>query len=389
MLAICAALCAAEPALKWDPLKLPENAEVRFVSHPSLQSVTLEDLTKLDTSFADTTKGKFRLYVDLKRVMPIKDAFYTYDAYLQKIGDTGPLRRYQMQADPIGSFPDGWKEVGFNVIDGISVDTGVIKLPIHPFSASQALSPVENLKLLHDVSLGSESAIQIRLSNTLEDMGIALDSNAFVSTEQKGLWKSLKITPIGNSDSLRLTKRETEQLFELKLQPNSFEALTASLAPLRSDQRQGSEPLRSDQRQGSVIINVNYHVDNGGNNRRLDIEIPIRFVPSVWSLFALVCAGACLGVVFGLLLPVQNQLKFSGKTFGASIMFGLIVEIIAMVLVSNKSELIILGFELNPYQLLTSVLVGFFSGLTVAWRAEAIRTFFDKIADSIGSKGTA
>jgi hypothetical protein len=272
-------------------------------------------------------------------------------------------------------FQDGWKEVGFEVIDDSKAYAGVIKLPIHAFSSSPVLRPGDQTARLHFVGLGSESTIQIRLSNVLGDMGVTIDPEAIVSTEQEDLWASMKIVPVRISTGLHLEKGETEQLFDLKLQPKPFEALTASLPPLRADQPQGS-----------VIVNVNYRVDHGGVDRRLELELPIRFVPSIWSLFTLVCGGACIGILFGFILPGQNHTKVSGKAFSAAITLGLIVEIVAMVLVSNDSKLVILGFELNPFQLLTSLLVGFFSGLMVAWRAEAIRSFFDKVTDRVGSK---
>jgi hypothetical protein len=50
-----------------------------------------------------------------------------------------------------------------------------------------------------------------------------------------------------------------------------------------------------------------------------------------------------------------------------------------MILVANNSKLVLLGLELNPFQLLTGFMIGVICGGIVVWRGDAIKHLFERL----------
>jgi hypothetical protein len=350
----------------------PENGQVEITSSANnLTNKSVTDLEKRsDVARVDTRNHKFRLYVDLSNITPYKDAYYLYDIYVSRLANGPQLPiGYRLQAEPIGSFSDGWREITFEIQAGSEADSGTIRIPIHSFTPVDALIPDNSLTKIHEVALAQESTIQVRLRNVLEDIGITVDPKAEISTEQSGYWKKLEITSPNGRTILTVPKSSTADVFELKIQPDAFQALTASLPPLRD----GSAHTE-------LTVNINYHVDHGGGDRRFELHIPIRFVPSIWSLLLIVLLGACVGTVFCSLLPSGHKKgNLKSSSFIAAIALGMIVEVVGMILIANNSKLILLGLELDPFQLLTSFMIGVICGGLVVWRGDAIKDFFARL----------
>lgn len=360
---------AADTRLKVDVLRLPENAEVEISASPadSLKATKADLDNKPDVIATDTKNQKFRLYMDLSTIKNLKDAYYLYDVYVTGGGHSVPAG-FRLRANPIGVFDDGWREINFEIDDGVASDSGTIRIPIHSFSPKDPLSADESSGSIHEVYLGDESHVHVQLQNSLGDMGISIDPKAEVTSDEMGYWSGIKIDPWLGSTNIVLQKQAREKVFDIALRPNVFQALTASLPPSRDGQAHSK-----------VSVSINYHVDYGGADRRIEIQIPIRFVPSIWTIFIVVVVGGFLGATLCVLLPTRRPKRMTIAAVISAIVFALIVEVIGMILVANNSKLVLLGIELNPFQLLTSCIIGVLCGAVVMWRADAIQTFFDRL----------
>jgi hypothetical protein len=361
----------AESTLTVEAVRLPENAEVQFSVSAANAPKTTESALNERSDVAKSATANFRVFLDLNTISNLKDAFYRYDIYVINVSKPNhPVTKYLVQADPIGVFDDQWKEINFEITDGQIKETGTIRIPIHSFASKSNLMPDASSVSVQEVRLSHPTLIHIRLQNTFSDMGISVDPKADISTEQAGYWDGLKILPSFGRDKIHVDKNSTEGAFDVTLQPNLLQVLTASL-PL----------LRDGQSHTDISVSVNYHADYGGWDRRKELRIPIRFVPSIWSLICSVMLGAVLGAFLASLLSNKPPKRITISKLLASCALGLIAEVIGMILVYNNSRLVLLGLELNPSQLLTALMIGVFSGAVVVWRSEAIQRLFDRLLD--------
>ncbi len=117
---------------------------------------------------------------------------------------------------------------------------------------------------------------------------------------------------------------------------------------------------------------VDYNVDGGGGVKHLPIALPIRFTPSFWHLAIMVVAGALLGIG---LAAVLARLKQRTKTSGAAdttqakspwptvghVLMTIFLTVVAVgllvLLASRDSKLVILGFDLDPRQMIPAFVV--------------------------------
>jgi hypothetical protein len=186
--------------------------------------------------------------------------------------------------------------------------------------------------------------------------------------DDKAVWKGAKVQPLQQGKPILVGEGEIDHVFDIKLSPSILDALAAPIPPIREDKPHTM-----------LALLVGHQVEYGGHQRQLEIELPIRFVPSFWSLFLVVVLGSGLGIVFSFVLPGDTKTKVSWRTFVAAAAFSLIVEAVCILFVAGGSKLVIFKEEVNPSQLLTVLLIGFASGLIIVWRSDALRSWLDRL----------
>ncbi|HEV7766326.1 MAG TPA: hypothetical protein VGQ76_15080, partial [Thermoanaerobaculia bacterium] len=106
--------------------------------------------------------------------------------------------------------------------------------------------------------------------------------------------------------------------------------------------------------------------------RELAIAVPVRFVPWPPFLFFVAIVGAFVGT---LVPPAARKRKWKDfwRAVATAVIVTVIVQAFAMVLVANNSEFRLLGFELDPFQMLPATLLGVLIGLGGFKSLEALR----------------
>jgi hypothetical protein len=111
----------------------------------------------------------------------------------------------------------------------------------------------------------------------------------------------------------------------------------------------------------SVGLSIDYDTQ-WGLRRTLEVQVPVRFVPWPPLLFLAVGSGTLFGSMAPVLAGRRKRVRWP-KAFAASLVTGILVELIAILLVQLNSEVRILGFDLDPFQLLPALLIGIVAGL--------------------------
>jgi hypothetical protein len=106
----------------------------------------------------------------------------------------------------------------------------------------------------------------------------------------------------------------------------------------------------------------------------------VRFRPSFWNLALAVLIGAFIGSGLGLLLSKKDPAATLEwyKAMLIALGLGIIAEALGMILVNGNSEFRLLGFELDPYQLLPASLIGVLVGLVGFRSADDFLGLFKK-----------
>jgi len=93
----------------------------------------------------------------------------------------------------------------------------------------------------------------------------------------------------------------------------------------------------------------------------LPVSVSVRFKPSIWGLILAVLLGSLFGsVLYQLYQRISKQDSNVSwyALYGLGLAAGVIAEFLALVLVMGNSQFRLLGFELDPYQLLPAGLIG-------------------------------
>ncbi len=329
-----------------DPVPLPNAREV----------ANLED--GLLKEGIPTKQKLFRVYVDIGSISSDRiHGFYRYKFYVkaqnQPGGQAGSL--FDVRVHPVGDFDDCRRTVRFSVTRGNDRDTGEIDLPIHGFSSKDFISASAS-NTLQKVELRGDTPIAIEVEDTLEDYSLILTGIPEVASDHAKYWKSppsAHLLPL-NSSEVEIPRKTKTRAVELTVSPKPFTVLGASLTSIN--------PLAS---QDTIHLGMKYHVEQGGVDRSIDLPIKIRFVPSIWWLLLMVCLGSALGSLVALLDPkgapgMRNWLK----ALTAGLILALIVELLGVILVSGGSKFVLLGFDLDPFQIFPVITAGFIVGLT-------------------------
>lgn len=377
-------ICFAPPSSAQDeiildlesPVRLSNTSEMRFLEPDPISSLSEVEIQRLNegmsSSGVPTGNRLFRIYVDLESVS-FDDIyrFYRYRFYVkphsQAVNSPGTL--FMVRAQPTGDFQDIVHLVKVHVTRGNERDEGEVKLPLHSFSSASFVEISKQAKPF-DVHLASPTTLTIDLTNLLDDLPVQVIGEPEARSEHHEYWKSQPVLTLlaHGQEKLEIPSKGTVQALEMKVEPNPFRALTASLYPLQS-----GAPHEK------VTLTVKHRSGLGGRERTLQVPVNLRFVPSFWGFLIAVAIGSFLGSWVPVLIPqASTEIKSWPKAFLAALVLGLAAEGLGMLLVTGGSKFVLLGFELDPFQVLPAVLIGLLVGISGFKGAEFFETVLKK-----------
>ncbi len=110
----------------------------------------------------------------------------------------------------------------------------------------------------------------------------------------------------------------------------------------------------------TVTALISYSSDYGGVQRTKPVNIAVRFTPSLISLIVALFGGSLLGTLAAQFLPgTWKGLRTVAHMAARGIIFSLVAELFAMLLVALGSKFVILQFDLDPWQFLPVFFIGF------------------------------
>jgi hypothetical protein len=351
---------------KLDDGNLPDG-KVQFEPGPCDPQTGAFATTQLQTQ-AETEK--YMVFTDITNIKHGNGDF-VYEFFVKsKTPGSALVCRFRVPAVPTGSFADAMGTVKFHVGDGLNLEEGTIKIPLYSIRNPKILDgrlskpSVDAQNPLVSVNLTGETPIEITVSSKLEDLQLGLYKDIKPRLERPQNWQSSTATLDGSN----VLEPGHDAVISLKLVPNAWHALGTSIFPI--EQKKPHEV---------ITVRVNYDTP-GGIPDSIDVEVPVRFRPSIWSLLLAVMLGAGLGTLLARLLPSKSDGEPVEwyKAYLVSLVAAGLAEIVGIILVSGGSEFRFFQFELDPYQILPAVLVGALVGLAGIRKASDFFGWFKK-----------
>jgi hypothetical protein len=250
--------------------------------------------------------------------------------------------KFVVTGSPIGSFLDVDDRITIHVLEGTQDSKGYLNLPLHSggqvdlLAMDIAAQPIE-------IKLGQEPSIKLTVRNKLENLKLVI-TNVNVEYSCLQCWdvtaEPFQIVNVDENGAATLA---------IKAKPRTLPALGASALALKSD-----EP------HDKFILSATYHGSYGGQERKQQFAIPIRFAPSFWTLATALFIGAGLGFLANIVLDATSRSSWStvGMTAVKSVVLVAVVEIIALTMAAYGTKVVLFTFDLDPRQFLPAVVIG-------------------------------
>jgi hypothetical protein len=306
-----------------------------------------------DVEFDYTThNGLYDVAIDLKTIRWAGDcACFRYYIFYVRAHDTQAVTRHKLRAEPLGMFPDQVVTVKLIVEQGTRTDTADVPLPV---AAGPGNQPAEGLTLGIDdgmlrVPLWGPKQVSLRLHKTwaIVPLSVAVE----VTPEANEYWNKKPQVATPTVDMRQITQAD----LDVALEPTFGSAVQASLLSTSLDKAHTA--LRA-----KVTYRNEYFQD-----RPLSFEqsIPVRFWPSLGWLALSLVVGVALGSLLRLLTPAAARVRWSVwfKATLAAALAALILWCIGALLVSFDSKFVVVGYDLDPRQILPTLLLGAICGL--------------------------
>lgn len=303
--------------------------------------------------------GRFRVWIYPDDIQQARYGYFKYQLYARDTtaGPTGPITMFTFQGTPVGTFEDQIAIVEFDITAAGDVkESGKIRLPIFGSVASDALASTTSSAPV-PVFLASEKVIPVPVRNSSKSMPVEV-RNVRISPEDPGLWKKPAAVPF--KPFVLDPGAAVGENVQIRLIPRTTSAIASAMVP-------GGSSKKDD----TIKVSIEY-ATKGRSARELSMAIPVRFVPWPPLLFLATIVGACVGT---LVPPAARKRQWQDfwKALGSGTIVAVIVEAFAMLLVANNSQFKLLGFDLDPFQLLPAALIGVLVGLAGFRSLEALR----------------
>jgi hypothetical protein len=291
---------------------------------------------------------------------------YRYFVVTVRSRKTGRLSQHKFRGVPSGSFEDQHVQVRLTITEGGASDTDDVALPVAsaPGLEPKPLVEVSTAQAIESLSLGGITEIPVTVRNPNLLMTVEIPSGIVVATGDGRLWKSAPAFA-GTSFPLALGPQRT-QVLTLRVEPLVRQAIAASFPPTSADK-------------SHTILYLDVPYTNtifGGRTGNVRLGVPLRFQPGVLALALwLLC-----GVVLGSLVPVaaggRQILRQWPQAAATAFVVGVVLELVGILLVQNKSKFVLLGFDLDPWQTLPVIVLGVANGLLGLKAAERLPGWF-------------
>ena len=345
-----------------------------------LQSVDLNSMLQFQTEHLD-------VYVDLSSLSRGKyPGQIHYQFYIRSGQQLYPM---DVTATPIGNFLPQKVNVPFTASMGDATnEAGNLTLPVFGLYSDQYLTYTPCSADRQNVSLTGETVICLNVASLLSD----IDSQVF-AIEAKGtnpVWQSVTVqTP--NPTSLPATvlpatrgqKAGAPQRIEIHVRPKFYNALTASLAHLNA----GPGGAQADDQ---ITGDIRYNASISQIPMDLQFSVSIQFHPGLPQLCLFAMVGGLIGA-FLRSIPGTSRMSLwkRVKPLLALAAWCILFELLGLWIWTQgtpHTNVVILGFDCNPSQLLPAFLMGVVIGLAGLRKLDAA---FLKLASSRAGLGDA
>jgi hypothetical protein len=327
----------------FEDLALPENMSVRF--QPTYVGTVPADRVDL-SKFESAVAGQSWLYVDSQRTRLelLGGPAIQYSAYVRTATDSSRLAEWVVRGEARGVFEDQVADVNFELRqEGAPAARGTIKMRI-----GSSPPPSDGLLLdrpMLEVPLsGGETPVVLTVRRS--HVAFVLRQIGVEPVDQVWTTKPRWVTSAGDEVS-----SERKAVLQLETQPSLGRAIEHVL-------RSGSP-----QPTGRLIARLDYSTRLFEDRpRSQQIEIPFRFVPSLLHVAFALVVGSLLGAVLYLALAWPG-LRGAARRVALGTLGALVLGFVGGLLVTHNSRFVILGFDLNPLELLPAAVLGIVSGL--------------------------
>lgn len=343
----CSGLARAqsELTLQFDPVN-NQGVDVTFEPAIGVATDKPSDADLKEMTDTLTLRHKYRIYADLRDIAPGKfSTFFLYDIYAL---DTAAQRwsKFEVKAIP-RPFVDTRQTVHFTLTRIQASDEGSIDLPLHSFGGQLLSASPQGFPL--KVSVSSGGALELRVQNPSPTLAVTVSKQAQLRISSSKLWdsKTSDIELNGGKD-LSLGPGATSSV-TFSVVPNKMHALLATLTSLKPEQAHDH-----------LWLQITYAAEQGGVVKSTgELDIPVRFEPSLLNLFAALVIGSLLGTFASQFLPgVWQGWRTLLQQAGRALLLSVVAEIIALLLVGLGSRFVIFTFDLDPWQFLPVLVIG-------------------------------
>ena len=329
-----------------------QNADVTFATPTIGQTIEKpsdKDLQQM--SEALTQHHKYKLYSDPSETTANKFGFFIYTFYVQELGQNADHKwwKYEVKANP-GNFMDAQQPVQFTVQHGTAADDGAIEVLLHSFSDQPLISITPASPLPVPVRLSSGDSISLNIENLSPKVAVTISGHGLLSIQQEGLWNTHPGEMSVNNGADFVLHGGGKQSVSFYVIPKKLPALLKTLTSLKPDVAHDT-----------VSLILPYSAEQGGAPKSTaPVPVPVRFVPSIPALVLALVMGSFLGTVTSQLLPgVWKNWRVLLTQSGRALAFSLVGELIAMLLVGLGSQFVLFTFNLDPWQFLPVLVIGF------------------------------
>lgn len=346
----------AQPTLSIDTL--PNGTEGKVTFTPFLLTSPLSNAPENEDQYKyKTTDGKYLMFVNPSTITwaPL----YVVFTFEVKIKSSAPgdatWYTYKVKANMDGSFPDQEALVTCRINDSIAY----VNLPVHSFTYRDDLAYKPGDSAMVDVKVSDPRGLDIPLQNSLEKLDIHVTTVKITKSKCYSCWDDLTPKP----RDLVIHPSDTAHV-PLSIQPKSLAAMFSTALILKRSQSQDT-----------LSVTVGYTVEPGGMPKEKQLDIPVRFTPSIWQLGIAVIVGAIVGAFLKRLLDHEVD-RITLKLALKVVFVALVAEFIAVLAASFDSKVIILSVDMDPRQVVPAAVLAFVitGGPTVTkWAARIMR----------------
>ena len=358
----------AEAALTLEipPLSLPNTSVLNFAAIPNEKPPLPEEL-KAAVS-ADTENRTYRVRVPVRTIF-WSDAClcFGYTVVVERTDSPG-AQVFDVRATPRGIFNEQVVDVPFRIKEGTRVESGVIPLPVASYhSESDAI--VLDGSATRSIRLSGNQFVEVQVKNTSGRFAVTAmlaPGHSAVEPAPDDLFQGTPAIEASNGTQVTIKPGEASRI-RIAVTPKTINAIQRSIPPIGPDGSHTNMALKFDYQVGPFA---------GDRVSFFSRQIDVRFAPSFFSLILSLIGGALLGVTLRSVSSRSWHVVNFARALTASFVAALVIDVVAMLMASGGSKLILFNYGIDPSQLLPTAAIGIFCGLNGYRSVRWVMQFF-------------